>query len=82
MLNTCPIHRIVKNLQYLLVYGQNGDSSVSIVTGLWTGRSEARIPAGTRYFSLLQNVKGGSGAHPDFILMGAGVLLRGKVVGA
>ena len=40
------------------------DSSVSIATMTWAALSEARIPAGARYFSLLQSVQTGSGAQP------------------
>jgi hypothetical protein len=40
------------------------DSSDSIVTGLQAGRSGVHSVAGTRDFSLLQNIQTGSEAHP------------------
>jgi hypothetical protein len=35
-----------------------------------TGQSVVRIPVGLRFFSLLQKVETGSGAHPSSILFG------------
>jgi hypothetical protein len=42
--------------------------------GLWSG---VRSPAGTRDFSLLQNVLAGSGAHPASYSLGTAVLCWG-----
>ena len=52
--------------------------TVHIATVLQAGRNGVRIPAGTRQFSLLQNVQTGSGAHQAYYLMGTEALSRGK----
>ena len=49
----------------------------SIMTRLGTGWCIIQIPAGTRYFSLLQNVQNMSGAHTASYSMDTGVLLQG-----
>ena len=50
------------------------------MTRLCTGRSGIRIPVGTRYFSLLQNVWTGSGSQLATYPMGTGVISQGKLV--
>jgi hypothetical protein len=45
-------------------------SMVSIATIPLAGWSEVQILVGTSYFSLLQNVQTGSGAHPAFYFRG------------
>ena len=49
------------------------DSLVNILTRLRTGRSDDRIPARARHFSLLQNVQTGCGIHPALYSIHTGV---------
>jgi hypothetical protein len=48
-----------------------------IATRLWTGRSQARIPAGTREFSQFQNVQTSSRVNAAYWSKGTGILFRG-----
>jgi hypothetical protein len=46
------------------------DIVVSVVTSLWAGQFGVQILAGPRDFSVLQNVKTSSRAHPAFWSVG------------
>ena len=52
--------------------------AVDTATVLEAGRKGVRIPAGSRDFSLLQNVQTGPGARRASYLMSTGALSRGK----
>jgi hypothetical protein len=64
-MRTCPItHNVV---------GRR-DSVVSTAARLGAGLTGARIPAGSRYYSLLHNAQTGCGTHPAFYSVGVVVL--------
>ena len=72
------VFAVMKNSVYLAIFlYERGwrDSSVSIVTSLRAAQFVA-IPAGERYFYLLQNVQTDSGAAAASCLMCTGLLLR------
>jgi hypothetical protein len=54
-------------------------SVVGLDTRLQAGRPGIRIPVGSRYFSLLQNVQAVPGAHLASYSVGTGVISRGKI---
>ena len=62
----CERHILSSLLFFNFVYLKKSRDSVGgIVTRLLAGRSWVHILAGTRDFSLLRNVQGGSVAHPS-----------------
>jgi hypothetical protein len=72
-------------MQTLLYTTIRQDSSIGIATGygLESRGIEVRFSAGAGYFSLLQSVQTGSGAHPAAYPMGTrGLLPRRKAAGA
>jgi hypothetical protein len=67
-----------RNVFSHLTWVESRDSSVSIVTRLWSGQPGVQFPAGARNAWLLQNVQTSFGAHPAVCSLDTDVLPRGK----
>ena len=64
-------------LQLLLILAE-ADAQRSRYSNQAVGRSEVRIPVGSRYFSLLRNVRTKSAAHAAICSMGTGIITRAQ----
>jgi hypothetical protein len=63
-----------RNVFCHLLWAESRDSSVSIVTRLWSGQSGVWCPAGARDIWLLENAQTSPGTHPATYSIGTGVL--------
>lgn len=61
-----------RHIDYIWIWSE--DSILSLVTGLWVGKSGVQFLGGSNNCSLLKNVQTCSGAHPASRSLGAGVL--------
>jgi len=64
-----------RHVDYIWIWSE--DSILSLVTGLWAGKSGVQFLGGSNNCSLLQNVQTCSGAHTASCSLGTGVLFIG-----